>query len=502
MHLAHRVRLTLLRRRGFLALFWTQFAAGYSLSAAAAPAPFVWIEGESPRALNVKPSAEGVGNPQFLSAAKWLKVSIDAEKAEKDAPAEGVVATYDFKTEAADDYAVWARIGYEFARSPIEWRLDSGEWRAVSPDELTTDLMELSFWTEVAWLKLGQVSLTAGDHTLEFHLPKTKDAKGKFQRILFALDCVCVSAGEFQPYSHFKPGEDHRTAQDRAAAKQVFAMPEAAADGSRTMLKLAGLWEVCRHDEQMPGEVAAPITDFPAAPRWTAIQVPGDKNARADFVFAHRLWYRTRVNVPASQAGRAFFLVFPQNNLNTTVYVNGQFCGFDKNPFARVQIDVTRGLKPGVNEIRVGIKDAWYGRTANPANPLKLRRTFNLPAKFFGDGFQDLAYPIWNHPQSGILVTPELVAAGSVYASDVFVKPSVARKELAATVTLTNPTGAAATGELRWEAVAPDGRVAFLDGSERGHRPVRLQRAAGGFGPRVGLDLRQWPAGAPHHRIV
>lgn len=460
MQLAPRVRLTLFRRCGFLALFWTLLAAGYSVPAAAGPAPFIWVEGESPRVLNVKPSTDGVGNPQFLSAAKWLKVSIDADNVEKAVPAEGVFATYGFKTEVAGDYAVWARIGYEFARSPFDWRLDGGDWANVAPDELTTDLMELSFWTEVAWLQLGHASLVAGDHTLEFRLPKTKDAKGKPQRILFALDCLCLSAGDFHPYLHFKPGEDHQTAEDRAAAEHTFTLPEAAADGSRTTLKLAGLWEVCRHDEQSPGEVAAPVPDFPAAPRWTAIEVPSDKNARADLVFAHRLWYRTRVNVPASQAGRSFFLVFPENNLNTTVYVNGQFCGFDKNPFARVQIDVTRGLKPGLNEIWVGIKDAWYGRTADPANPLKLRRTFNLPVKFFSDGFQDLAYPIWNHPQSGILVTPELVAAGSAYASDVFVKPSVARKELTADVTLANPTPTAVTGELSWEAVATDGRVA------------------------------------------
>ncbi len=59
---------------------------------------------------------------------------------------------------------------------------------------------------------------------------------------------------------------------------------------------------------------------------------------------------------------------------------------------------------------------------------MKLRRTFNMPEKFFHDGFQELAYPVWSQSQSGILQPPTLVAAGSVYASDVFVKPSVSRK--------------------------------------------------------------------------
>ena len=184
-------------------------------------------------------------------------------------------------------------------------------------------------------------------------------------------------------------------------------------------MTLKGLWEVCRHDEALPGEVAEPITDFPAEPRWKAIEVPGDKNEqRPDLLFAHRLWYRTRVNVPAALAGRSFFLTFPQNNLNTTVFVNGVYCGFNKNPFVHFDIDVTKGIKPGqVNEIWVGIRDAWYAYSTKPGDPMKLRKKFNLPPDFARMGFQDLAYPVWGAWQSGILVTPTLTAAGPAYAS-------------------------------------------------------------------------------------
>ena len=430
-------------------------------SASHAANSFVWLEGEQPAHLNVQPKQEGIGHSDFLSAGNWLKVSLDAGQVDKEAPADGVQITYNFRTSQAAHDEIWARLGYEYVRSPFDWRLDGGEWKSVSPDELTTDLMELSFWTEVAWLKLGEQALPPGNHTLEFRLPKTKDAKGKTQRILFALDALCFSPTPFHPYSHFKPGEEHQTEKDREAARHVFQLSEAADAGSRSSVKLAGLWEVCRNDEQRPGEVAAPITDFPAEPRWTAIAVPGDKNLRDDLLFAHRLWYRTRVNIPASMAGRSFFLVFPQNNLNTTVYVNGQFCGFDKNPFVRVQIDVTRGMKAGAtNEIWVGIKDAWYAYSTSPTDPLKLRKRFNLPVSFFHNGFQDLAYPIWNHPQSGILVTPELIAAGRVYASDVFVKPSVAQKKLVLDVTLKKAGNKSVSGELLCEAVnAQTGQV-------------------------------------------
>ena len=90
---------------------------------------------------------------------------------------------------------------------------------------------------------------------------------------------------------------------------------------------------------------------------------------------------------------------------------------------------------------------------------MKLRRRWNLPKKFFGDGFQDLAYPIWNHPESGILATPVLFLAGPAYVADVFIKPSVSRKELALDVTLNNPTGQPIEGELICEAIDAAGKV-------------------------------------------
>ncbi len=93
--------------------------------------------------------------------------------------------------------------------------------------------------------------------------------------------------------------------------------------------------------------------------------MPGDRNTlRPDLLFAHRLWYRTKVNVPKEAAGRSFFLVFPQNNLNTTVYVNGVYCGFDKNPLARVQIDVTKGIKPAGRSMKSGWEFGMHGMAA------------------------------------------------------------------------------------------------------------------------------------------
>ena len=93
----------------------------------------------------------------------------------------------------------------------------------------------------------------------------------------------------------------------------MFQLPEAAADGGRvSRCRSAALWEVCRHDEQLPGEVAAPITDFPAAPRWTAIDVPGDKN-RARGPASSRIGsgIARAFDVPDSLAGRSMIPRLP-----------------------------------------------------------------------------------------------------------------------------------------------------------------------------------------------
>jgi hypothetical protein len=166
--------------------------------------------------------------------------------------------------------------------------------------------------------------------------------------------------------------------------------------------------------------------------------VPGDKNQRDDLVFAHRLWYRTRVHVPDALAGRSMILVFPANNLNTTMYVNGQFCGFDKNPFARLQFDVTKAVRPGVNELWVGIKDGWYGYKADPADPMKLRRRWNLPLKYFSNGFQELVYPIWNQNGWASSARRNGSPPARSYTADVFCKPSVADKKLGVEITVQN----------------------------------------------------------------
>jgi beta-galactosidase len=435
----------------------------FAATAAAEPAPFVWIETESPGESTPKVTPAGAAHSDWLSGGKWLFLNVEPKDQAAQLPKGEATFKYPFTLPADGNYEVWHRVGMEYVRSPFEWRIDDGGWARIEPKDpphQTVDLMELSTWTEIGWLDMGNRRLAKGDHTLDIRVPVPKDGKGQPARVLYASDCLCLSAGPFHPHSRFKPGEPDRNAKDEEAAKHAFELP-APRNEERSEVKLEGLWEVCRHDEALPGPVAEPIQGFPDDPRWKAIAVPGDKNQKPELLFAHRLWYRCRVKVPAEAAGHSFVLTFPQNNLNTTVVVNGILCGFNKNSFVHFDIDVTKGIKPGeVNEIRVGIRDYWYAYSQSPTRPMKLREKFNLPPDFARQGFQDLAYPVWGSQQSGILATPMLTAAGSAYSADVFVKPSTARKQLAAEVTVTNPTGTEVAAEVLCEALDEKGQVA------------------------------------------
>jgi len=101
----------------------------------------VWIEAENTASSNLKIEAAGWGETQFLSGGKWVNVSIDADNVSKELPEGGGLLTYKFDLESSGKHEIWNRVGFEFVRSPFEWRVDGGEWNKSSPDDLTTDLM-------------------------------------------------------------------------------------------------------------------------------------------------------------------------------------------------------------------------------------------------------------------------------------------------------------------------------------------------------------------------
>jgi len=434
-------------------------------SASAAAEEYVWMEGEAAKA-NVPGNVAGWGNADYLSKGQWLHYSIQAGDVAKTVPEGGIVLAYPFSVQAAGEYAVWNRVGFEYVRSPFDWRIDAGPWHRIEPTDLTTDLMELSRWCEVAWLPMGKADLKAGDHRLEVRLPVTykDDAKTQPNRILFASDAVCLAPGAFRPNGKHKPDADWRTDRDREAARHVFEMPAPAAGGERTEVSLAGVWQIARWDEAgLVRDRTGPAEALPKAEalHWSSIPVPGDRNAlRPDLIFCHRYVYRTRVKVPAEMKGRSFFLRFTETSMLATVFVNGRRVAFHDAPLTGFLADATEAVRPGeVNEIAVVIKDAYYAIEPDEKKP-NVHRWFNIPLDMMSSNqgvTMRFDYPMKGHLRNGITDAVRLVATGPAYAEDVFVRPSVARKDLAADVTVRNPGGAAREMEVACEVVPASG---------------------------------------------
>lgn len=430
-----------------------------------ARADAVWIEGEEPTTKNNDAATfSGWGNKQYLSGEKWLNLAVDEADVPQKLPKEGALFSYDFQAPAGRR-EVWAHIGYEFVRSFFQWRIDQGAWQDVKPTNLTTDLMDIAVWCEVAWLKLGDAELSAGKHTLQVRIPPTTP-EGKAQRALFACDCFCLSAEPFHPNGPVKPGADWQSESDRAAAQQVFAMKAPAGAGERAEVALAGNWQVTRYDEGLVEDRLGPIKALPepAACFWKGIAVPGDKNTvRPELIFCHRLLYRTRVDVPAGLQGRSFVLRLPSFNMAATVFVNGVLCGSSKTAFAIWDCDVTKAIRPGqVNEVCVGIKDIYYGMTRARGND-NPRYGWNIPLDMVGRNqgvSMTFDMPVCTRSQAGLLEAPVLSACGPAYTADVFAIPSVKRKELGLEVALANPAGAPVSLKVENEVVPLTGGAA------------------------------------------
>ena len=437
--------MTALRRIGLLVV------VSLVLTPSIQGAGYVWIEAESIAAPPAGFKNGGWGNKHYLSGESWLFGNIDGKDAEA-IPAAGIVLSYPFETIAAAEYDVWGRVGYEFVRSPFLWRVDKGEWKSNGPDDLTTDLMEVAEWTEIAWVPLGKAKLAAGKHVLEIKFERrVLPNKKQPERILAGLDCFCFSDGAFHPNGPHKPDADWKKETDKQAEKQVYKTDSIAA---RTSNFLSGIWQIARWDEQVIQKRDEPVRELPAGYEsffWKGITVPGNRDSvRPDMLYCHRFLYRTRFE--SGNDAKTAVLRFPSTALLASVFVNGKFCGGNDTPCAAWEVDITKAIKPGkINELVVAIKDCYYA-LAQTGDGKSCRYMFNYPVnKFFNDGglgptrFAD--FPVLFQVRgAGLFETPELhVTKGAVYVSDVFAKPSVAKKRLELEITLLNSSDRAET---------------------------------------------------------
>ena len=131
--------------------------------AAAAPAvaASLWVEGESANQSSAQRHGwyDGV-KKELLSGNQWLSHYGDA-------PGE---AAYEISAVEAGSYTFWARLN-PVASKP-SWKLDDRSWQEIALGEARQNQnIAADGRTDhrfLAWVKVGQVELDAGNHTLRF----------------------------------------------------------------------------------------------------------------------------------------------------------------------------------------------------------------------------------------------------------------------------------------------------------------------------------------------
>jgi len=456
------------RHRALLILTIAVFSLLCSAGLADAAQPYVWLEGEKPASADFEWKAAGGDPSSVLSGGKYLLRAAGA------VPEKGCNLSYELDVPEAGKYALWLRVGFVRLRSDVTWRIDQGPWRSAGKPQArsikaqekrqrdrftcTVNDKEIGHWAQVGWWDVGQAELAAGKHVLQLRFISGLSAKP-----IVALDAVCLVKGKWTPEGSLHPGGKYDSDTDRKAAAHTFALPEAPAGGARAKVVLTGPWQIARYDDpDMDKDTYKPVDRLPSAQeyplRWMGVDVPSSPWDHPELVFGHRLIYRTRVSVPASHAGRAFRLHFSGTNWIVSVFINGKPAGTHKGVWIPWDLDVSQFVEPGkVNELVVAVKGSWYAFDGehHSATPQENRcRPFdatqgrywvapmNPSTKGDGDG-----------RHYGIVNPVTLVSAGSAYTADVFIKPSVERKSLAAEVTVRNTTGRARAVTVACDAV-------------------------------------------------
>lgn len=420
---------------------------------------FLWIEGEKPARASFEWTAAGVERSELLSQDRWL-----IAKERVNLPGEGYLVEYDVDIRAGGEYTLWLRVGFEWVRAAVAWRFDDGRWTTVGigaalndtekkklagrarPDteRRTTNVKYVGVWNEVAWWNTGQAALTAGQHRLALRFTKTH-----LDNPIVAIDAIALVKGNWTPEGKLKPGQTYDGEIDRKAAAQIYELP-AGDRQDRSEVVLNGLWQVARYDDpDMNVDTCKPVETIPSKEdyelKWMGVKVPGDISRHPEITFGHRVVYRTRVNVPKELKGRGFYFHFSGTNWIVSVFVNGRFAGDHTGVWIPWDMDVTKFIEPGsANEIMIAVKGSYYAFDYKQRSG-DLNSTRNLPRD--RNNWSRWVAPIWPSSkgdgeglQYGIVNPVKLVAAGSAYTEDVFVKPSVKGNQLAVDITVRNTT--------------------------------------------------------------
>jgi len=197
-------------------------------------------------------------------------------------------------------------------------------------------------WSAVLknWIKLYYVNLT--------EKPAEEDSVTVARRLGRALRLADLMA------------RYHREVELARPAAAAVPKTETAGKGNSTetaSLCLNGLWDFSPgNDPEKP-----PV-------KWETIRVPHGpwqeyygRNYNMDKKWNpehHVGWYRTRFHIPSSWQGDHLTLRFDAVFYYAEVYVNGIYCGNHLGGFDRFFVNISKAVKPGMNEVQVMVKDS------------------------------------------------------------------------------------------------------------------------------------------------
>jgi hypothetical protein len=156
---------------------------------------FIWIEGEAAASTDMRPHSwyAGAVNKSELSGGDFIS---------NFGPREGR-ADYRFNAAQAGNFTFWIRAN-PVGDPKLDYQLDGGEWTPVD-FKGATDLINIANDSKpdlrfIAWIKIGSVSLKAGENTLAFKFHSANNNHG-------SLDCFLFTQTPFTPNGKLKPGQ-------------------------------------------------------------------------------------------------------------------------------------------------------------------------------------------------------------------------------------------------------------------------------------------------------
>jgi len=202
----------------------------------------------------------------------------------------------------------------------------------------------------------------------------------------------------------------------------------------RNTLSLDGAW-----DFQYFGDDVVALEDVRD---WRTCVVPAPWQAQFDDLRDHmgRAWYRRDVEVPADWAGAPMFLCFGAVNYFSRVLVNGIEVAAHEGGYLPFEVDVTRFLRPGRNELAVSVTAPTDDPDAYPEFPFA-----ETP---FGK-------QSWYGPLSGIWQSVRLERRAADHITSVRLVPDLDAGTVRVTVDLVRPLRR--DHDIDLDIIAPDG---------------------------------------------